>query len=113
VHTSAKARPTSVAIRIRIRIRIQIRIRIPDPDRHQNLTICSLAHCQPSLKISCKPIPFISFYEKLLTDKHTDNDEIITSLAEVTKTNSVTSVYNAIYSSAILKFRTILHKFAT
>jgi len=49
----------------------------------------------------------------LLTDKHTDNDEIITSLAEVTKTNSVTSVYNAIYSSAILKFRTILHKFAT
>ena len=43
---SAKARFTSVAIRIRLR----------DPDRHQNLNMCSLAHCQPSLKvsISCK-----------------------------------------------------------
>ena len=37
MHTSAKARLTSVAIRIRIRIRIR------DPDRHQNLIICSLA----------------------------------------------------------------------
>jgi len=27
-----------------------------DPDHHQNLIICSLAHCQPSLKISCKSI---------------------------------------------------------
>jgi len=45
VHTSVKARLTSVAILIRILIRI------PDPDRHQNLTICSLVHCQPSLKI--------------------------------------------------------------
>ena len=48
VHTSAKARLTSVAIRICIQIR--------EPDRHQNLTICSLAHCQPSLKISCKSV---------------------------------------------------------
>jgi len=46
VHTSAKARLISVAIRIRIR----------DPDRHQNLIVCSLAHCQPSLKISCKTV---------------------------------------------------------
>ena len=28
----------------------------PDPDRHQNLIIRSLAHCQPSLKISCKSV---------------------------------------------------------
>jgi len=48
VHTSAKARLTSVAIRMRIRI--------CDPDRHQNLTICSLVHCQPSLKISCNSV---------------------------------------------------------
>jgi len=27
-----------------------------DPDRHQNLIICSLAHCEPFLKISCKSI---------------------------------------------------------
>jgi len=27
-----------------------------DPDRHQNLTICSLSHCQLSLKISCKSV---------------------------------------------------------
>jgi len=45
VHTSAKARLTSVAIQMRIRIRIH------DQDRHQNLIICSSAHCQPSLKI--------------------------------------------------------------
>jgi len=44
VHTSTKAYLASVAIRIR------------DPDRHQNLVICSLAHWQPSLKISCKSI---------------------------------------------------------
>ena len=25
-------------------------------DRHRNLIICSLAHCQPSLKISCKSV---------------------------------------------------------
>jgi len=46
LHTSAKARLTSIAIRIRIR----------DPDRHQNLNVCSLAHCQPSLKISSKSV---------------------------------------------------------
>ena len=50
VHTSAKARLNSVAIRIRIRIRI------PDPDYHQNFIICSMARCQPSLKISCKSV---------------------------------------------------------
>ena len=27
-----------------------------DPDRHQNLIVCSVAHCQPSLKISCKSV---------------------------------------------------------
>jgi len=36
LHTSAKARLTSVVI--------QIRIQIPDLDCHQNLVICSLAH---------------------------------------------------------------------
>jgi len=52
VHTSAKARVTSVAIWIRICIRKRNR----DPDRHQNLIFCSLAHCQPSLKILCKSV---------------------------------------------------------
>jgi len=46
VHTSAKACLTSVAIRIRIH----------DLDRHQNLIISSMAHCRPSLKISCKAV---------------------------------------------------------
>ena len=46
MHTSAKARLTSVTIRIQI----------CDLDCHQNLIICSLAHCHPSLKISCKSI---------------------------------------------------------
>jgi len=48
VHTSAEARLTSVTIRIRIRIR--------DPDRHQNLIICSSAHCQPSPKFHANPL---------------------------------------------------------
>jgi len=46
VYASAKTRFTSDAIRRSIRIR--------DPDRHQNLIVCSVAHCQPSVKISCK-----------------------------------------------------------
>jgi len=46
VHTSAKARLSSVAIRICIR----------DPDQHHNVIICSLANCQPCLKISCKSV---------------------------------------------------------
>jgi len=51
-----------------------------DLDRHQNLIICSLANCQPSLKISCKSI--WKFLCKV-ADKHTNNDDYITSLAEV------------------------------
>ena len=70
LHTSAKERLTSVAIRIWIR----------DPDRHQNLIICSLAHCQRSLKIYANL--FESFCAKLLTDRQR-NDDYISSLAEV------------------------------
>jgi len=44
VHTTAKACLTGVTIRI------------SDLDRHQNLIICSLAHCWPSLKSSCKSL---------------------------------------------------------
>jgi len=46
VHTSNKTCLTSVAIRIHD----------PVANRHQNLNICSLAHCQPFLKISCKSV---------------------------------------------------------
>ena len=31
-------------------------IQISDSDHHQNLIICSLAHCQPSVKIKCKSV---------------------------------------------------------
>ena len=51
-----------------------------DMDHHQNLIICSLAHCQPSLKISCKSI--WKFLCKV-ANRHTDNDKNITSLVEV------------------------------
>jgi len=57
-----------------------------DPDRHQNLIICSLAHCQPSLKILYKSIR--TFLRKVVnrqTDRQTNNDDYITSLAEVVK----------------------------
>jgi len=55
-----------------------------DPDRHQNLIICSLAHCQPSLKISCKSV------RKLLrkvANRQTEKQrwlQVMTSLADVT-----------------------------
>jgi len=73
LHTSAKARLTSVAVWIRI----------PDADRHQNLNICSLVHCQPSMKISCKSVR--KFLRKVaLTDKQTNNYDYIFSVAGVT-----------------------------
>ena len=58
LHTSAKARLTSVAIQIWIHMWT---------DRQQNLIICSMA--QPSLKIYANPLR--SFCAKLLTDKQT------------------------------------------
>ena len=60
-----------------------------DPDRHQNLPICSLTNCRPSLKISCKSVrKFLSEVANRQktdnqTDRQTNNDENITSLAEV------------------------------
>jgi len=59
-----------------------------DPYRHQNLLTCSLAHCQPSPKMSCKSIRNFSC-AKLLTDRQThthNNNDYISSLAEVKKT---------------------------
>jgi len=47
-----------------------------DPDRDQNLIICPLAHCQSSLKISCKSV-------RKSGNRQRNNDENITSLAEV------------------------------
>jgi len=90
VHTSAKAHLNGFAIGIRIR----------DLDRHQNVTICSSAHCQPSLKISCKSVQ--KFYAKLLTERQTDkqtdsqrnNDDYISSLAEVTTNEHSTRPVN-------------------
>jgi len=71
---SAKARLTSVTIRIRIR----------ELHRHQNLIVCSLAHCQPSLKISCKSLwKFLRKVAYKQTNKQTNNDDYMSSLAEV------------------------------
>ena len=43
-----------------------------DPDRHQNLIICSLAHCQPSMKISWKSDrKFLRKVANRQTDKQT------------------------------------------
>ena len=71
VHTSAKARLTSVAISVppsgeSVR------------DRHQNLNICSLAHCQPFRKISSKSV--WTFLRKVANKQITTKT---TSLAEV------------------------------
>jgi len=57
------------------------------PDHHQNLIICLLAHCQPSLKISFKSVwKFLRKVANRQADKQTNNDENITSLTEVIKT---------------------------
>jgi len=53
-----------------------------DPDRHQNLIICSLAHYQPSLKMSCKRVR--KFLRKV-ANRQTNNVENITSLTKVKK----------------------------
>jgi len=50
-----------------------------DPDHHQNLIICSSAHCQPSLQILCQSIQKF-FCAKLLTNRQTNNNENITFL---------------------------------
>jgi len=60
-----------------------------DRNRHQHLTSCSLAHCQPSLNISRKSVrkslrTVGSNQTGKCTDKQTNNDDYITSLAEVT-----------------------------
>jgi len=72
---------------------IAIRILIRDPDRHQNLIICSLAHCRLSLTISGKSVrEFLSkVANRQQTDKQTNNDEKITSLAEVTMSRAAVS----------------------
>jgi len=69
VHTSAKARLTH----------------IHDRERHQNLTIRSLAHCQPSLKISCKSLrKFLRKVANRQTHRQTNNDDYLSFLADVT-----------------------------
>jgi len=60
---SVKARLTSVVIRIRILIRVR------DPHGHQNLIICSVAHCQPPPKLSRKSVQKFFFAQ---TDKQTN-----------------------------------------
>jgi len=71
VHTSAKARVTSVAIWISTR----------DLNRDQNLIICSLAHCQPCRKISCKSIhKFLRKVANRQTDKQTNKQPQLHSL---------------------------------
>ena len=86
VQTSAKARITSAAIwRISTNECPLITFLSPntdeygkqslypdgDPDRHQNSIICSMANCQPSLKISCKSVwTFLRRVANKQTDKH-------------------------------------------
>jgi len=48
-----------------------------DPHRHQNVIVCSLAHCQSSLKISCKSVR--KFLLKV-ANRQTNNDESVNVL---------------------------------
>jgi len=50
-----------------------------DVDRHQNVIICSLAHCQRSLQISCRSVwSFLRKVANKQSDKQTNNDVNIT-----------------------------------
>ena len=65
------------------------------PDRHQNLTICLSTHCQPSLKISCKSVwKFLRKVAYNRTNRQTNIDENITSLAEVNIVSNCLPDYN-------------------
>jgi len=78
VHTSTKARLTSVAIRIWIR----------HPDRRRNVAICSLAHCQRCPKISCKSVQkFLRKVANRQTDRQTNNDDYIWHVFISTRTH--------------------------
>jgi len=67
-----------------------------DPNRHQNLIICSLAHCQPSLKIPCKSV---ALFLRKLANRQTNNEDYISSLAEVVKHTQKLSLQIASRSS--------------
>jgi len=87
VHTFAKAHLTSVAIRIRT-------MRIRDPDRHQDLIVCSLAHCHPSLKMSCKSVR--KFLRKV-ANRQTDRQKTMI-------TSSLTGVIILRYRPSVVVF---------
>ena len=59
VHTSAKAHTD-------------------DPDRHQNLIICSFAHCQPPLKFHANP--FWQCLHKVANRQTNKDDDYMTSM---------------------------------
>ena len=95
VHTSAKARLTSAAIRRISMNECPLTVSVSpnsdesgkqspypdgDTDRHQNLTMCSLAHCQPSLKFHANL--FGSFCAKLLTNRQTSHQRRLHILLE-------------------------------
>jgi len=68
-HIPVKARLTSIAIS---------QCGESARDRHQNLTICSVAHCQHSLGISCKSVwKFLRKVVNRQTDRQTNNNENI------------------------------------
>jgi len=56
-----------------------------DPDHHQMLIICSLAHRQPSLKLSRKSVQkFVRKFANRQTNRQTNkNDDYISLLADV------------------------------
>ena len=90
VHTSTKARVTSAAMgQITTSSRLMSVHHFPylpivtnpennplypdgDSDHHRNFTICSSAHCPPSLKISCKSV--WKFLHKV-ANRQTNNDK--------------------------------------
>jgi len=69
-----------------------------DPDRHKNVIICSSAHYQHSLKISCKSG---SFCTKLLTDRQTNKQRRLHILLGGGNHVQVTLFYKADYIAAL------------
>jgi len=61
-----------------------------DPDHNQNLTACSLAHCQPSPKISRKSVrKFLRKVANRQTDRQIDKLETVSIAEPLQKTGSM------------------------
>ena len=80
-----------------------------DPDRHQNLISCSSAHCQPSLKISCKSVrKFLRKVANKQTDKQTNRQTTTKNKLIGGDNNTTTSSSKHQYQSGVREWGSVV-----